>query len=72
MFRSSELVGIRWEDVREHRRGLLLYAPRSKTDQAGEGAWVFIASCAQCAGQCALYRRCSGCGGSQGRIAGVR
>jgi site-specific recombinase XerD len=47
MFRSSELVGISWEDVRERPKGLLLFMPRSKTDQAGEGAWVFIARCAQ-------------------------
>jgi integrase len=47
MFRSSELVGISWEDVREYRQGLLLYVPRSKTDQAREGAWVLIAICEQ-------------------------
>jgi integrase len=43
MFRSSELVGIYWEDVKVCEQGLLLFIPRSKTDQAGAGAWVFIA-----------------------------
>jgi integrase len=45
MFRSSELVGVRWEHVRFTRKGVLIYLPRSKTDQAGKGAWVFIAAC---------------------------
>ncbi|WIA28653.1 hypothetical protein OEZ86_011189 [Tetradesmus obliquus] len=45
MFRSSELVGIDWDDLRpiQQKGGVLIYVPRSKTDQAGEGAWVFIA-----------------------------
>jgi site-specific recombinase XerD len=47
MFRSSELVGIHWEDVKVCGQGLLLFIPRSKTDQAGEGAWVFIARCGE-------------------------
>lgn len=46
MFRSSELVGVRWRDVCfAESGGALIYVPRSKTDQAGQGAWVFIASC---------------------------
>eukprot|EP00882_Tetradesmus_deserticola_P008231 GHRQ01008676.1.p1 GENE.GHRQ01008676.1~~GHRQ01008676.1.p1 ORF type:complete len:348 (-),score=64.88 GHRQ01008676.1:210-1253(-) len=47
MFRSSELVGIDWDVVRPipQRGGVLLYVPYSKTDQAGVGAWVFIACC---------------------------
>ncbi|WIA31088.1 hypothetical protein OEZ86_001115 [Tetradesmus obliquus] len=47
MFRSSILVGIDWEDLRpiQQKGGVLIYVPRSKTDQAGEGAWVFIACC---------------------------
>jgi len=43
MLRVSELVGLRWEHVKIFEQGLMLYMPRSKTDQAGEGAWVFIA-----------------------------
>lgn len=46
MFRSSELVGIDWDDLRAvGQRGVLIFVPRSKTDQAGEGAWVFISAC---------------------------
>lgn len=46
MFRSSELVGIRWDHVSfTSKGGVLIYVPSSKTDQAGEGAWVFLAPC---------------------------
>lgn len=45
MFRSSELVGIDWEHVRFSESGVMLYVSRSKTDQAGQGAWVFVAAC---------------------------
>lgn len=46
MFRSSELVGVTWRDVCfAEEGGALIYVPRSKTDQAGQGAWVFIAAC---------------------------
>jgi integrase len=43
MFRSSELVGLRWEFVHfTSRGGVMLFVPQSKTDP-GEGAWVFLA-----------------------------
>lgn len=46
MFRSSELVGISWDNVSfTSKGGVLIYVPNSKTDQAGEGAWVFLAPC---------------------------
>jgi hypothetical protein len=37
MFRSSELVGLAWRDVHfaSGDKGLILYVPQSKTDQAG-------------------------------------
>jgi integrase len=41
-FRRSELVGLRLEDVRFTREGLVLRLRRSKTDQAGEGVDVAI------------------------------
>jgi integrase len=47
MFRSSELVGIEWEHLRFSGTGVMIYVPRSKTDQAGKGEWVFVASCAR-------------------------
>jgi integrase len=74
MFRSSELVGISWEDVRERPKGLLLFVPRSKTDQAGEGAWVFIARCAQekmCPVRAVQRLRRFACRGSDGQPVGV-
>jgi integrase len=45
MFRSSELVGLRWQHIHfcADGRGAMLYVPSSKTDP-GEGAWVFIAA----------------------------
>ena len=45
MFRSSELVGVDWEHIAFRDAGVMVYVPRSKTDQAGQGAWVFVASC---------------------------
>lgn len=43
MFRCSELVAVDWRDVHFVDRGVMIYVPHSKTDQAGEGAWVFLA-----------------------------
>jgi hypothetical protein len=41
--RSSELVGIRWEHLHFPRRGgEMVFIPTFKTDQGGEGAWVYI------------------------------
>eukprot|EP00878_Enallax_costatus_P033706 GHUV01037255.1.p1 GENE.GHUV01037255.1~~GHUV01037255.1.p1 ORF type:complete len:162 (+),score=32.25 GHUV01037255.1:604-1089(+) len=47
MFRSSELVSIDCKHVHftSGGGGVKVYVPSSKTDQAGEGAWVFIAAC---------------------------
>ncbi|WIA15571.1 hypothetical protein OEZ85_002198 [Tetradesmus obliquus] len=51
MFRSAELMGIEWRDLQvyeeggEAEKGVAIYVPYSKTDQAGEGAWVFVAAC---------------------------
>jgi hypothetical protein len=47
MFRSPELVGVTWQDVCFSAEGAraLIYVPLSKTDQVGQGAWVFIAAC---------------------------
>ena len=43
MFRSSELVGLFWEEVHFFPgRGVALFIPSSKTDP-GLGAWVFLA-----------------------------
>jgi integrase len=47
MLRSGELVGVDWEHVEFRGSGVMLYIPRSKTDQAGQGAWVFVAECAE-------------------------
>jgi integrase len=45
MFRGSELVGIRWEHVRFPKRGgVMIFVPSSKTDQGGQGAWVWLAA----------------------------
>lgn len=48
MFRSSELVSIQWADLyfTKSKPGVMVHVPRSKTDQTGEGAWVFVAGCA--------------------------
>lgn len=44
MFRSSELVALRWEHVFfPAKGGVMLYVPESKTDP-GEGAWVLLAA----------------------------
>jgi integrase len=45
LLRSGELVGVDWEHVDFRSSGVMLYIPRSKTDQAGQGAWVFVAEC---------------------------
>lgn len=42
-FRRSELAGIDLDNLHFKDSGLLLYIPRSKTDQKGEGAWKHIA-----------------------------
>ena len=36
-----------WRDLYFTKRklGVMVYIPKSKTDQAGQGAWVFIAGC---------------------------
>jgi integrase len=37
---------VTWQDVCfAAEGGALVYIPRSKTDQVGQGAWVFIAAC---------------------------
>lgn len=44
MFRCSELAAMDWRSVHfVEDRGVMLYVPSSKTDQVGEGAWVFVA-----------------------------
>ena len=42
VFRGSELVAMRWEDVVVHAEGLVMLVRRSKTDQAGAGHFVFL------------------------------
>ncbi|WIA44603.1 hypothetical protein OEZ86_007321 [Tetradesmus obliquus] len=60
MFRSAELVGIEWRDLQvyeeggEAEKGVAIYVPYSKTDQAGEGAWVFVAACEEEKEMCPL------------------
>lgn len=60
MFRSAELVGIEWRDLHvyenggEAEKGVAIYVPYSKTDQAGEGAWVFVAACEEEKEMCPL------------------
>jgi len=36
-FRRSELVGLKWEQIRFVKEGVTIELPRSKTDQGGEG-----------------------------------
>eukprot|EP00882_Tetradesmus_deserticola_P007786 GHRQ01008196.1.p1 GENE.GHRQ01008196.1~~GHRQ01008196.1.p1 ORF type:complete len:337 (+),score=36.62 GHRQ01008196.1:408-1418(+) len=44
LLRSSEIVGLDWQDVHFTQEGeVMLYLPRSKTDP-GAGAWVFLGS----------------------------
>lgn len=43
MFRSAELREMRWEHLVISREGVRVYVPTSKTDQGGQGAWVFMA-----------------------------
>ena len=69
MFRCSELVAMDWRDLQfVQDRGVMVYVPLSKTDQAKEGAWVFIAEAPADAGLCPvralrdLQRRYGGAG----------
>lgn len=59
MFRCSELVGLRWRDVVFVRGdlGLVVYVSRSEADQAGEGAWVFVAACSEHPHRCPVLAR---------------
>jgi site-specific recombinase XerD len=41
-FRRSELVAIRFEHICHVANGVEIFLPKSKTDQAGEGATIFI------------------------------
>jgi hypothetical protein len=51
MFRSAEIAAIEWRNLHmyagkgEEEKGVAIYVPYSKTDQSGEGAWVFVAAC---------------------------
>jgi site-specific recombinase XerC len=47
ILRCSEMVGIHWEHIRFSGSGVMINIPRSKTDQAGQGQWVFVAACKQ-------------------------
>jgi len=40
--RSSELVGMLWENVRLRADGVEIFLPKSKTDPAGQGSWVMV------------------------------
>lgn len=40
--RRSELVALRWKDVKSESKGVVLKIPRSKTDQESKGAFVGI------------------------------
>lgn len=40
--RRSELVNVKWEDVQFVNEGIIVTIPKSKTDQAGEGAHCVI------------------------------
>lgn len=42
MLRSAEARQLGWGDVVQTKKGVMLYIPFSKTDQVGEGAWVFL------------------------------
>ena len=42
MLRSAEAHNLDWADVVVAPEGIMLYIPFSKTDQVGEGAWVFL------------------------------
>lgn len=42
MFRSSELIAMRWENIHFTPHGVMIFVPESKTDPS-EGAWVFLA-----------------------------
>ncbi|WIA42314.1 hypothetical protein OEZ86_008328 [Tetradesmus obliquus] len=82
MFRSAELVGVEWRDLQvyeeggEAEKGVAIYVPYSKTDQAGEGAWVFVAACEAEKEMCPLralqrLRKWGGADGKDLRDAGV-
>lgn len=44
MFRCSELAAMDWRSLHfVEEKGVMVYVPSSKTDQVGEGAWVFVA-----------------------------
>jgi integrase len=44
MFRCSELAAMEWRSLQfVEGQGIMVYVPSSKTDQVGEGAWVFLA-----------------------------
>lgn len=42
MFRGSELQGLLWHHISFHPQGAVLYVHKSKTDQTGKGAYVFL------------------------------
>lgn len=46
MFRGAEVVSLTWADVTARDRGLVIFVASSKTDQAGQGQYVFL-SCAE-------------------------
>lgn len=42
MLRSAEVKEMDWKYVKFTDKGVMLHVPLRKTDQVGEGAWVFI------------------------------
>ena len=42
MFRGAELVSMSWDDVSVRSDGLVLFVAKSKTDQAGQGQFVYL------------------------------
>ena len=58
MLRGAEVAALQWEDIAIENRGIILLIRSSKTDQAGEGQFVFLHSHADsrvCPLRC-LYR----------------
>lgn len=53
LFRGAEMVSLTWADITVRDRGLVIYVARSKTDQAGQGQYVFV-SCAEDEALCPL------------------
>ncbi len=54
--RRSELSRLTWDDVIKHEDGSgRIYIAKSKTDQTGEGAWVFVTSA--CMAYLAMYKK---------------